>query len=268
MPPGVKKKSKKSTSKGTQPLITAFITVGAVLLVLTIAFTINHHKRIWRLFASRPIISNHFIPEGFEVHGIDISRYQGKINWQQLASGKLGEYSVQFVFMKSTEGADLRDPHFIQYWKASSEAGFIRGAYHYFKPKTDPEQQARFFIKNTPLEEGDLPPVLDFEEDGRLPETELRKNLLKWLDLVERHYGVKPILYCNAGFYKKYISGKIDGYTVWIAHYKSPKPGIQEEDWHFWQYTEEGNIDGIKGPVDLNVFKGTSEELQELLIWR
>lgn len=267
MPPRVKKKRKKSSSSGSQPLMTAFITVGAVFLVLIIAFGINNHKRIWRYLSSKPVLSNHFIPEGFDVHGIDVSRYQGKINWQKLASSKLGEHPVEFVFMKSTEGSDLRDPHFKQYWKASMEAGFIRGAYHYFKPRTDPVKQARFFIKNTPLEEGDLPPVLDFEEDGHLPEAELRKNLMTWLDLVEKHYGVKPILYCNAGFFKKYISGKIDGYIVWVAHYKTEKPGIHEEDWHFWQYTERGNIDGIKGHVDLNVFKGTSEDLQELLIY-
>lgn len=267
----MKKRSSKSKgkSRSTSAKRWRWITlIGAGLIFPAYIWISNNHQRIRRITNGILHVYHHEIPDGYEVHGIDISRYQGKIDWEELSNTRLKGYPISFVFMKSTEGASLRDSHFDKNWKEAQEAGLKKGAYHYFKPLTDPGKQAAFFISNTPLKTGDFPPVLDFEEDGNLDETELRRRLIIWLELVEKHYKVKPIIYCNADYFKNHIQDKLDGYPIWVAHFKTKKPRIHDESWHFWQYSESGKIAGIKGHVDLNVFNGSHEQLESMLIMR
>ena len=104
------------------------------------------------------------MPSGNYVHGIDLSHYQGDIQWSQLANARKGPFPIQFMFIKATEGGDLEDNMFASNFDSAKVYGFIRGAYHFFNSKTDPLKQANFFIENVKLEEDDLPPVLDIEQ--------------------------------------------------------------------------------------------------------
>jgi lysozyme len=265
----MKKQSSKTKGKSKKSLInwwTWMTFFAACITFLAFIWAGNNYQQLRRIKNRLFHVSHHEIPPGYEIHGIDISRYQGRINWKALADNRLKGKSISFVFIKSTEGATLRDSHFERNWKEATNTGIKKGAYHYFKPRTDPREQAKFFIRNTPLKKGDIAPVLDFEEDGNLSASELRSRLIIWLELVEKHYKVKPIIYCNADFYKKYIRNKLDGYPIWVAHFKTKKPGIQKDGWHFWQYTEKGKIKGINGHVDLNVFNGTREQMEKILI--
>ena len=207
------------------------------------------------------------MPAGYSMHGIDVSHYQGDINWKMLEQTRQGKFPVQFIFMKATEGGDFSDDKFVANFDSAKAHGFIRGAYHFYNPKTDADKQADFFIRSVKLEPGDLPPVLDIEKKGK-DVKKLQQDLKIWLRKVESHYGVKPIIYASYKFKTKYLNDSIfDTYPYWIAHYYVDSVRYQGE-WKFWQHTDVGTLPGIDEKVDLNVFNGTSADLQEMLIPR
>lgn len=205
-------------------------------------------------------------PEGYSIRGIDISHHQGKINWEKLQHAKIGDETVSFVFIKATEGQSLLDENFNDNFYQAREHGFIRGAYHYFKPNVAAEKQVEYFLRQVHLEEGDLPPVLDIEEMGNLSPEELRRAVLLWLRAVEKHYGVKPILYTYYKFRTQYLNTpEFEKYPYWIAHYYVQKVAFKGE-WKFWQHTDCGKVSGIKGHVDLNIYAGSMYDLRKLTI--
>ena len=204
------------------------------------------------------------MPCDYEVHGIDISHYQGVINWKQLAQTHAGEFPIRFIFMKATEGGDHSDHTFLQHFDSARKYNFIRGAYHFFRPHTDARKQADFFIRNVNLLSGDLPPVLDVEDRGKRSKEELQRAVKTWLDDVEAHYGVKPILYTSYKFKMRYLDNPVfDAYTYWIAHYYVDSVRYKGR-WHFWQHTDVGTVPGVEEEVDLDVFNGTLEQLDSL----
>ena len=204
------------------------------------------------------------MPCSYDVHGIDISHYQGRVDWERLATDKNLKFPLSFAFMKATEGGDHKDDTFDENFAQARRYGFIRGAYHYFNPKTDAARQADFFIRTVALEEGDLPPVLDVETTGKRSPEELKRAVKTWLDSVEAHYGVKPILYTSYKFKLRYLSDSIfNDYPYWIAHYYVDSVRYAGK-WHFWQHTDVGTVPGIDEQVDLNVFNGSPEQLDSL----
>ena len=206
------------------------------------------------------------MPCNYEVHGIDISHYQGIIDWGKLLHNKEAKFPIHFIFMKATEGGDYGDETFVENFSQARKYGFIRGAYHYFLPKTDAHKQADFFISTVHLSKGDLPPVLDVETTGKRSPQELKSAVKTWLDRVEAHYGVKPILYTSYKFKKRYLNDSIfNAYPYWIAHYYVDSVEYRGE-WKFWQHTDVGTLPGIREKVDLNIFNGSLEELQLMTI--
>lgn len=205
------------------------------------------------------------MPHGYKVHGIDISHYQGDINWKMLAQTRQGQFPVQFIFMKATEGGDYSDKRFVANFDSAKAHGFIRGAYHFYNPKTDADKQADFFINSVKLEPGDLPPVLDIEKKGKdIPK--LQADLKHWLRRIENHYGVKPIIYASYKFKNRYLNDSVfNSYPYWIAHYYVDSVQYKG-DWKFWQHTDVGTLPGIKEQVDLNIFNGGLEGLDALRI--
>jgi lysozyme len=206
------------------------------------------------------------MPYGFKVHGIDVSHYQGKVDWAELAKAQNDEqFPLRFVFMKASEGGDLADDAFQANFDSAKAHGFVRGAYHFYNPKTDPVRQADFFIRSVQLQRGDLPPVLDIEQRGS-NKRQLQHDLKIWLQRVEAHYGVKPILYASYKFKTDYLTDSVfNTYPYWIAHYYVDSVAY-EGDWKFWQHTDVGTLPGIKGHVDLNVLHGTMEDLEALTL--
>ena len=205
--------------------------------------------------------------EGYEIRGIDISHYQGEIDWEELRNALINKAPVRFVFIKSTEGSNVVDENFSENFHQAREYGFVRGAYHYFSTKSPARQQAEFFLKTVRLEEGDLPPVLDVEKkpDDMSP-ADFQREVLLWLHIVEDRYHVKPILYTYNKFKEQYLSdSRFDDYPYWIAHYY-----VKEMDykgpWKFWQHTDAGRLPGIKGYVDVDVYNGSYYELSQMRI--
>lgn len=195
----------------------------------------------------------------FEVHGIDVSHYQAKINWDTIAS-----QHVAFGFVKATEGATHVDTLFCRNWGEMERVGIKRGAYHFFRPQTSPVAQAQNFIQQVQMKDGDLPPVLDVEVRDDVSKRRLVDAVRTWMIIVESRYDIKPILYTNIKFYNRYLAGHFDDYPVWIARYNTREPRLAGgRQWDFWQYGNKGLINGIDGYVDFNVFNGNLLELED-----
>jgi lysozyme len=198
-------------------------------------------------------------PWHYQVHGIDVSKWQGTIDWARVRNA-----GVSFAFIKATEGGDHTDERFAENWNGAARAGIPRGAYHfYFFCRTGAEQ-ARWFIANVPKDPSALPPVLDMEWNHQSrtcrlrpsPET-IRAEMETFLQIVTRHYGKRPIIYVTPDFYAENELGRITGYHFWLrsvaGHPGEVYPG---QRWTFWQYSGTGVMPGIEGRTDLNVFVG------------
>ncbi len=108
------------------------------------------------------------IPASYTIHGIDVSRWQERIDWQRVAKMRDNGIRLQFAFIKATEGEKLVDPYFSRNWQLSRENGLLRGAYHYFSPSVSASVQARLFLQTVDFSQGDFPAVLDVEEPGKI----------------------------------------------------------------------------------------------------
>ena len=246
------------------------IIIGVVLAVVLYVFVLMKYFVDPFSFRWNAIYGEGVNPEGYEVRGIDISRYQENIDWEQLRNASVNGQPVRFAFIKATEGTNLIDPSFNENFYQAKQNGILRGAYHFFNPQTDARQQARFFLRQVHLEAGDLPPVLDVEKRGNLSKEKLQQAVRKWLDVVEQHYGVKPIIYTGYAFKMENLNDTIfDQYPYWIAHYYVNELQYKGT-WTFWQYTDAGHISGIgtrpQDVVDCNIFNGTTQDLLELTI--
>lgn len=244
-----------------------------VSLVLLFVVLIGFAFFLYRSFISpysfrlKAIAENGNFPPG-EVRGLDISHYQQEIDWDKVGAATLGGRRVGFVFIKATEGADKFDDFFNSNFAQAKRHGIARGAYHFFSTKSSAKRQAEYFCRMVWLEEGDLPPVLDVEVDVERSygPQKLRSEVLTWLRIVEKHYGVIPIIYASYAYKQKYLDGKeFEKYPFWIAHYYV-KELEYEGEWSFWQHTDVGEVDGINGYVDVDVFNGSSSEFEDLLL--
>lgn len=206
------------------------------------------------------------IPGGYSIHGIDVSKYQSMIAWDEVQAMKVKQIQLGFTFIKATEGIGNMDPQFKRNWKKSKEAGIPRGAYHFFIASKDGRMQAENFIDKVELETGDLPPVLDVEQLNGVSSEQLKKEVKKWLEIAENHYGVKPIIYTNVDFYNRHLGSEFDDYPLWVAHYYQMVQPRINRGWVFWQHSDEGRVNGIVSKVDFNVFNGDSLDFENILI--
>ena len=193
--------------------------------------------------------------------GIDISHYQEKINWNE--TKKINDsFAIDFVIIRSTAGKDKVDEKFEYNWK-HTKGKYIRGAYHYYRPNENSMEQAENFIRTVKLSKGDMPPILDIE---KLPELQsidnLKLGLRRWLEKVEKHYKIKPIIYSGESYYNDFLKEEFCDYPFWIANYNFWRKEM-DDDWLIWQFTEKAQVTNIKGLVDVNVYDGLKVELLE-----
>jgi lysozyme len=202
------------------------------------------------------------VADRYEVSGIDVSHYQGAIEWDELAAD-----GHDFAFIKATEGKELKDKAFFVNWTLAGKTGMRRGAYHFFRPEVKAEQQARNFFAAVQLVPGDLPPVIDVENRGKLSAKQLVTRVTRLAEMMEIHYGVKPILYTGQNFYNRFLAGQFDDYPLWLARYDVDEPvTVCGRPYTFWQYTDRGRLPGIHGNVDRNVFMGSHLDLAMLCL--
>ncbi|MFV0294005.1 MAG: GH25 family lysozyme [Paracoccus sp. (in: a-proteobacteria)] len=205
-------------------------------------------------------------PYNLQVHGIDISRWQGNIDW-----GRVRSSGISFAFLKATEGGDHVDPNFQRYWREAGNARIPRGAYHYYYFCRSGAEQANWFIRNVPRQAGSLPPVLDIEwthsrSCPRRPgSAEILREASQFISILERHYGQRPIVYTTVDFYRETGIGRLNA-EFWLRSVADhPRKVYPRQRWSFWQYTGTGTVPGIRGDVDLNAFVGNVAQWQAWL---
>lgn len=203
----------------------------------------------------------------YPVKGVDVSVYQGDIDWRNLK-----DEGVRFAFIKATEGASFTDRNFKYNWRKAHRAGIKTGAYHFISYDSPGDVQAHHFINTAGNRWGMMPPVVDVEfYDEYLVNNPSKDKMYAVLDAfietVENEYRIKPIIYTNLSIYNKYISGRYDEYPIWIS---SPD-GIPDKlpdgrEWIFCQYTFTETSPSIEGGavhVDYNVFNGSKWEFRK-----
>ncbi|HTM98810.1 MAG TPA: GH25 family lysozyme, partial [Pedobacter sp.] len=185
------------------------------------------------------------IPKKYSIHGIDVSYYQGKIDWQKVSAMNDDGVKITFAFIKATEGILNVDPYFQRNWREAPKSGIKVGAYHFFRPRKSGLWQANFFLQTVSMEKGDLPPVVDVESlDGVSPE-KMRKELNAFVIRVEERTNVKPIIYTGLKFYQSYLAQYYQDYPFWVAHYHQAKLKLNDKAWKFWQHSDKASINGI-----------------------
>jgi lysozyme len=205
------------------------------------------------------------LPVNYTIHGIDVSRYQHNIDWKSVKAMEDKNIKIGFAFIKATEGLGRVDIGFRKNWFNAKKALIPRGAYHFFISSKSGKAQAENFIETVKLDKGDLPPVLDIESTNGASVADIQQRARDWLQLIEKHYKVKPIIYTNIDFYRNFLDGHFDDYPLWVAHYYvKDKPRI-ERNWIMWQHNEKGRVNGIDSFVDFNVFNGDSAAFKKLL---
>jgi lysozyme len=203
------------------------------------------------------------------VHGIDVSKYQGYIDWMAVRDA-----GVEFAFIKATEGGDNVDPMFQRNWEGAKAAGIPRGAYHFVYWCRPPHEEIGHFESVAPAEPDALPPVLDVEATPtsrtckrKLYREEVLEDMRQMLVEMERYYGKKPIIYTSVDFYQAILhSNALSEYPIWVRSTKyHPAVRYGNRRWHFWQYRSDGLVPGIRGAVDQNAFHGSREQWSEWL---
>ena len=198
-----------------------------------------------------------------EFDGLDVSHFQGDVDWPSVAAA-----GKRFAITKATEGISYIDPNFTQNWQQIEQVNITRGAYHFFVPNDDAAKQAQHFIASVTLEPGDLPPILDIEEAQGEATGKLQSQIKVWLQTVEAHYGIKPIIYSDYSFLNTYLKDGFCDYPLWMADYSSTPPeGVGcWPHWTILQFTDSGKVNGINGNVDLDRFVGTRQKWSSLLV--
>jgi lysozyme len=229
----------------------ALIGIGATALVLLLAYEYGFVR------------VNYPSRTEFPVRGIDVSRYQGIVDWRAVAAA-----GVHFAFVKATEGTDLRDARFADNWAGAAEAKVQRGAYHFFTFCTPGAAQAANFIDVVPVDPAALPPSVDVEFAGNCRSwtsvDAIRTELAVFLAAVEQAYGRRPIVYFTRESYERVLGGLVERHPTW-ARSLFGRPRARFGMWTFWQYAHNGRVPGIEGLVDLNVFRGSPDELREFV---
>ena len=215
------------------------------------------------LFYTGVLLFNNPSREEYPVRGVDVSSYQGEIDWQILSKS-----GIDFAFIKATEGSSAVDPCFQSNWEGAFKTDLRIGAYHFFSYDSPGLSQAENFISVVPKSPLMLPPVVDVEfygdkEQNPPDKAKTEEELTALLKALTQHYGVKPILYATEKSYSLYIADSFREYDIWIRNVLSAPTLSDGRGWTFWQYTNRGRLSGYQGEesyIDINVFAGNREE--------
>ena len=191
--------------------------------------------------------------------GVDISRYQSDVDFKQAQASR-----VSFTFVKASESVNIVDASFATHWSLAKQAGLLRGAYHFFRPRQDAIAQARLFLAQL-SDPGELPPALDVEVNDGVPGPDIVAGASAWVDYVTARLD-RPLIYTSPSFWNalpgtESVALKTD---LWVAHWGAPAPA--EVDgwlrWMFWQRTNQASVPGIHSAVDEDRFNGSLAELR------
>jgi lysozyme len=196
--------------------------------------------------------------------GIDVSHYQGSIDWDRVSCYE--NNPIKFVYVKATEGSTIKDDYYQRNISLAKGKGLLVGSYHYFTSKSTAEEQFENFKQTAEKERQDLIPVVDIEECKYWTPDIFHKNLQVFLNEIEAYYGKKPVIYTFSAFYNSYLIDRYKDYKIFIAQYGDGNPALKDgNNWHIWQFTRKGRIEGIHGNVDVNAINPGCDHNEILL---
>lgn len=222
------------------------------LLLLLCGIAYWYYSKDVKIIKRENVIKS--IPEGFPSFGIDVSHHQGEIDWEKLLIDDHYDTIIHFVYCKATEGANHVDSRWKENRSILQKLQIANGAYHFFSPKTDPKLQVDNFLEQWRKEDMDLPPVLDVESEG-FSDEDLIDKMKIWLIDVEQKTGMRPVIYTSLNFFETKFISVFKNYKFWIAAYSRKPECIEDSRIIHWQYSESGELPGIKENVDFNVSK-------------
>lgn len=243
--------------KGKQKKIITGIVSLALLLSVLLLFV---------LIRTGTIILNHPSESRYPVRGVDVSRYQGQIDWEILASN-----DISFAFVKATEGSSHVDPLFSYNYAEARKTGLRTGAYHFFSYDSGGGTQADHYIATVEKSGDMLPPVIDLEfygdkEQNPPKQDKVREELTVMLNRLEEHYGMRPVIYATEKSYELYLADAFGEYDIWIRNIFTTPRLSDHREWTFWQYTDREELPGYQGDekyIDMNVFNGSREDFEK-----
>ena len=248
--------------KGFKILIITLIIVIIILVAIYLTvFMLAKQKKIF--------INKWFVNEKNSTIGVDVSSYQANIDMN-----KLKEQNIEFIYIKATEGSKTQDDRFAENWKNAKNAELLSGAYHFFSYDSEGRIQAENFIKTVGTDiKGRLLPVVDVEYYGDKEENppdkeDVIRELKVFLEMIEKEYGVKPLIYTRTDIYDKYLKGEFDEYKKWISSLYTPLSWNYKDDWYIWQYLNKGELEGYVGGekyIDLNILN-KDKKLEDLIV--
>jgi len=204
----------------------------------------------------------HLAEQNKEIHGIDISHDQGNIDWK-----KVSATDVSFVYNKATDGMTYTDPKYHANMRIlSQQSKLLYGAYHFFEAEDAPEKQADNFLKQLLAYPIKLRPMVDVEVSKYQASEVIEKRLQAFINKIEEKIGCAPIIYSYKSFWEQNIGPDFNKYVFWLADYSHKMvPPKHANNLQVWQYSESGVVDGISGPVDLDIIVNGEQGLQKLL---
>jgi len=206
---------------------------------------------------------------GLPIQGLDIARYQGRIDFDKARAG-----GVHFIYIKSTEGKDYIDPNFYSNWEGARSAGVARGAYHFMTWCSLASEQAAWFVRNVPADYDSLPPVLDLEWNNhsscrnKHDRADILEKVRVMLAAMEAHTHKVPIIYTDMNFYRDVLAGEQFDNSFWLRS-TAAEPHEKfngKRDWLMWQWTQTGTMSGVHVEVDRNAFYGSQDEWVQFLL--
>ena len=206
-------------------------------------------------------------PTDFAIQGIDVSKYQGDVDWTAVANS-----GVRFAYIKATEGGDYLDEKFRQNWELSRASGIARGAYHFAYWCRPAQEQAAWFLANVPNDPSALPPVLDVEWNPqsrtcphKLPREQALAMMHTILSAMEQAYGKRPVIYTSVDFHRDVLQGEFQDYPMWVRSVRAyPSVKYGDRRWNFWQHTATGSVPGVRGYVDRNCYYGSLDDKYDI----
>lgn len=207
---------------------------------------------IFLLYTCVPVLG--FGPSGNTYRGIDVSEWQGSINYESVKNS-----GIEVVYIRASEGFNYTDPYYLRNYNGAKQNGLKVGFYHYLTARNTNEavEQADFFSSVVGGLQPDCRLAIDFESFPGLSVEEINAISFAFLERVQEKTGKEMVIYSDAYNARAVFSQELASrYPIWVADYfvSEPENNGKWEKWVGFQYADNGNISGISGNVDLDYF--------------
>ena len=252
------RKNKRNKKQTTLILIVSLILVSSVFLIVIDAIKKTNRDKFHSFYDNK--YSHKYV-----IRGVDVSHHNGHINWSQLKNE-----GIAFAYLKVTEGLSHLDRNYKSNYSESKQSDIKIGTYHFYIFGLDGVLQANHFIRHAQVGNSDLIPAIDVEHSPSNKYSndkdyleKVVEELQKMEQVIFNHYGVHPIMYTNKNCYELYVKDHLPNNLIWMSDLHN-EPKIDGNEWIIWQFTHTGRLNGAVGDIDLNYFRYSYRQFNEL----